>query len=196
MMRGLGDVLFLVISLASVLAITVRGLSELFGSWSGRIVAMVVGMYGLYRVGRMLAALYAILRIRAAALLAIEVARASLTTAGAKQALAAIGMIASVVLAIKSMENQLSAATEKVKGLNDEMLQTVKIGGGMGRVNVGTAAFGSQESLSTVLAVRASGPMDQMVNLQKQANGILGAINDGVNGLDFEALELEGQGAF
>jgi hypothetical protein len=144
----------------------------------------------------MLAALYAILRVRAAVLLAIETARAALDPVNRMNLAKSAAAFGVVITAILGMEQQLSAATEKVKGLNDEMLQTVKIGGGMGRVNVGTAAFGSQESLSTVLAVRASGPMDQMVNLQKQANGILGAINDGVNGLDFEALELEGQGAF
>lgn len=196
-MRGLGDALTIIVGISNLLAYTLRVVSELFGSSAGRVIGLSVAMFAAVRVAKLLVTAYTALRKVAATLFAIEAARAALSKVTAKQAFAAIGVFALAATAIVGFEQQISAAVANVTEEQNKMLDS--LGGVQGsaptRINVGSAALGSQDALQTIFGVTLEGPMEKLVDLGNRQLEVQNQIRDGINGVD-AALDLDEQGTF
>lgn len=197
-MRGLGDGLTIVIGLTTVLTAAVRAISELFGSWTGRVVGLIVASYAIVRITRMMVTVYTTLRKVAATLFAIEAARAALNALTAKQVAIALGTFIAAAGAIAAFEAQISQSFANVNAQQEKMLDG--LGGISGNIpaklNVESAAKGSQQALQQLFGVTVSGPMDKMIEIQNAQLEVQQGIRDGINGLDGAFGDIDEQGAF
>lgn len=196
-MRGLADGLTVVLIGINLVSVAVRGLSELFGSWTGRVIGLVVSIFALARLSAFLVTVYTALRKVAAGLLAIETARAAIGGLTKYQIITALGAFGLVSGAIISFEGDIAKAYASVQQEQQKVID------GFGeiknsaptRINVGSAALGSQDALQTIFGVTLEGPMEKLVDLGNRQLEVQNQIRDGINGVD-AAFDLDEQGTF
>lgn len=195
-MRGLGDLLAGVLMQLNLVVTAVRLFSEVVGSSLGRVVGWAVGLLAVYKVAKLLIGAYKLLINTQKILLVLETARAALSSVTVRQAFIAVGVVTAMTGAFVALDNTVKAAMNDMANLNDEMMQNVDLGKQMRAINVASAERGSQAALEQLFTVRVPVENEQ-VKLQREGNAILGAIRDGVNGLDNAGFDdIEEQGAF
>lgn len=162
-------------------------LSTETGRFGGVVLSVVVAMYALNLASKAVVATYRALLIIQRGLAAVEVLRANLNLKTIAIAGAAVAIYANFSKQINAAISETlglaaaqGAVNDKLGDFNELQAQSQQ----QRKLNLGSAAFGSQAALEQMLTVRSSGNTNApVVAAVNQGNDILGQIRDGLQGV-------------
>jgi len=199
-LRSMGDIAKVVVSVFQVFVFILRGLSEAFGTVTGRVIGYAVALTVIVRLTRQVITVVKALIAVEKVMLAIEAIRASLGKSRietlAKTA-AVLATFAGVALAVGKLEAQLGGAVGQAEKLGGAVQGIGDATKGIKEININpqSAQRGSQAAFEAVYGVKIQAPMDELIEVNKQGNGLLGDINEQIkraNGLNLNAGLVEG----
>jgi len=193
-LRGMGDLLQVVATIAALVATSINMLSTLFGGWGGHLARTIVLLGGLVVVMRTMITTMRLLYSITKAQVLIETVLGAIRGLSFKQAAAVGAAIATITLALGALEAQAGNAWAELGKIGDVAMDMKSMGdiNVKASVNPQSAQFGSQAAFEQLYKVNVAGPIDDMIKKQEEANIILGEIRDGVHGDDPTGFATKG----
>lgn len=193
-LRGMGDLLQVVATIAAIVATAVNMLSTLFGGWAGNLARTIVLLGGMVVILRTVVATMRLLYSITKAQVLIETVLGAIRGLSFKQAAAVGFAVTGITIALIALEAQAGNAWAEMEKMGDVAFDLKSIGDidMKTSVNQQSAQFGSQAAFEQLYKVNVSGPIDDMIKKQEEANQLLGEIRDGVNGDDPTGFAAKG----
>ena len=199
LLEGMALAAFTLLRIFNHLISALNLLSSLFGVAAGKVMGYAIAMFFVVRITKQLIALYALLQVKAKALLIVEILRASLTGKNAAATALALGVgaatIATALIALNQFEKKMGDAAAQGGKMNDEFddMADASLAIAKQRANLSSASVNSQAAFETIFGVQMDAPIDRLGKKVDKTNDILAQMRDGMSKastLDFDTDEV------